>query len=93
MRRLFLSILIIFSLSGEGYALDIVGTGRNQGEALHRALQNLSEIVSGVEIKTHIRIDKRMTGDDYSVDVRDFFAADSEFFVSNIQRHIAELKR
>jgi hypothetical protein len=83
------SLIFAFSLPGGAYAIDIIGTGSNQTEALNNALRNLSELVSGVHVNSNFRIDKRLSGGRVRIDVRDLFSAGSEFYVDNIQRYVS----
>jgi hypothetical protein len=83
------SLIFAFSLPGWAYGLDIIGTGSNQTESINNALRNLSELVSGVHVNSSFRMDKRLSRGKVRTEVRDLFAADSEFYVENIHRFIS----
>jgi len=85
------NLIFAFFLPGGASALDIIGTGQNQAEAMNNALRNLSELVSGVHVTSRFRMDKRLAKGKVRTDVQDLFKSESEFYVENIQRYVTLL--
>lgn len=84
-------ILLVAVIPCTVSAMDIIGTGKNQTEALNSALFNLSQLVSSVEVSTRFTVDRRMHNDSVDVDARELFWSESAFYIENVRQYVTAL--
>lgn len=85
------SLIFTLSIPQAVYALDIIGTGRDQSEALNNALRNLSELMSGVHVNSSFQMDKQLSGGHVTTTVQDMISSNSEFYVEDVQKYVTQL--
>lgn len=84
------NLILPLSLLSNTFALNVIGTGKNQTEALQNALRNLSEFVSGVHVSTRIEMQKELFDGKVNTSVSDVIRSDSDFYVENVQRFVRQ---
>jgi hypothetical protein len=89
--KVLILILLMLALPCTAFAVDIIGTGKNQTESLNNALSNLSCLVSDVKISAKFSVDRRIHNDKEDLRVVDLFSSQSDFYVENVKQYVSEL--